>query len=704
VAHHRGAQGRLMQGSPNVLFGDETQRAPLEVFPLENVRLESTFALDQLSGLARFHEDREFVAWLVVNFGTDIPLSAYRMLRGALLDKSFENPPIKILATSIRGADAAYFRTKNWILVSRKLAEDARDDDKFAWDLLVALVEEFGHHVDWMLRNVYSRVGGDAPGDEGANYAFAAISLKYDIATEAQFAILLGSGGTTALKVDLSGIHDALAELREEADARPDDVDGPLEYFSAGRGPPGAFGHESLEDILADEGFSDEDRHQVYFGNWLRDYSQVCDPRLVRPPSSKTIVDGISRSALTQIVDVLTEAKFGRSGDIYRVTEERLGVYRPHEHIDNPLGTTAAVTASGVLRDPAFRPAYLCDEGDLDLTLGMKKYIRTAGNWLNSFEYIKAELAAAAQTRNPEGFRRLGQALHTLEDYFAHSNFSEVSLIKLGHKVYPGVEAGVAVRSPWEIPIVTGTFGSLDTAASILFEIADHLVKATALDSRERTTSTKVLLILLRDVDPWWGQKTEEMLSLYEKSAETVDQWLRKHSKVYPIFRATLKKIVDWWHLKIGEVIKKMGDAMEHAQTQSALGRLPTDPSHTQLAKDHGEHPLHGLAIALARVAVKHTAHKIVRAWNRKEPPSNAALTASRFIVHPTHSAWMNKTVSKWAKANPSLVVSAQYRDKIEEFQVAHWKSLMNRVRAKIRYFDALYRYLETLFGKLPSY
>lgn len=66
---------------------------------------------------------------------------------------------------------------------------------------------------------------------------------------------------------------------------------------------------------------------RVYFGNWLRDYSQAVDVGTLK---------GVPASTIRILVWVLAFMSFGYATGEFEVTDERLGVYRPEEHIDNP--------------------------------------------------------------------------------------------------------------------------------------------------------------------------------------------------------------------------------------------------------------------------------------------------------------------------------------------------------------------------------
>jgi hypothetical protein len=99
-----------------------------------------------------------------------------------------------------------------------------------------------------------------------------------------------------------------------------------------------------------------QERSIIYFGNWMRDYSQLLDPKLVRGENMpRQFPQVFSRKALTEIVDILSIRSFHHlrsKPGLVNVTPERLGVYRPSEHIDNPRVDPSA-GAMGVAGRPA---------------------------------------------------------------------------------------------------------------------------------------------------------------------------------------------------------------------------------------------------------------------------------------------------------------------------------------------------------------
>lgn len=82
-----------------------------------------------------------------------------------------------------------------------------------------------------------------------------------------------------------------------------------------------------------------------------------------------------------------------------------------------------------------------------------------------------------------EALRLMGTGLHCLEDYAAHSNYTELSLIELGERnVFPHVGRGTQIElqgAQYPVyPIVTGTFGGVDFFHSVLGEFSDKATQS----------------------------------------------------------------------------------------------------------------------------------------------------------------------------------------------------------------------------------
>lgn len=127
---------------------------------------------------------------------------------------------------------------------------------------------------------------------------------------------------------------------------------------------------------------------------------------------------------------VLSFLANGYATEEFEVTEERLGVYRPEEHIDNPLGYADGEDARKY--DKRLRGPVDPRELEVDPNTGMKNYIANErGNWATSAGYLRFSFARSIHygrlytsgSRGSSGkeedlceaLRCLGQALHTME-------------------------------------------------------------------------------------------------------------------------------------------------------------------------------------------------------------------------------------------------------------------------------------------------
>ncbi|KAH7024995.1 heterokaryon incompatibility Het-C [Microdochium trichocladiopsis] len=269
----------------------------------------------------------------------------------------------------------------------------------------------------------------------------------------------------------------------------------PAAAFGAGSVPPASefngyvWRHGDISEVLkylpasfiTAHRFTKLQRRQIYFGNWCRDFSQVIDT---------TCLETVPEPILRAIVAVMAFMEFGYATDEFDVTRERLGCYTHVEHIDNPKGYPD--NAKDV--DPRLRGPLDPRELEFDHRTGMKNYIANSGRgWDTSADYIRRQLRLSIELGRKgrsgkhsdaakESLFHLGAALHTLEDFAAHSNFVELCLRELGEdNVFPMVGDQCTVKVPgWKgkqvPPLVTGTFGMLDIFHSFLGEADDMAV------------------------------------------------------------------------------------------------------------------------------------------------------------------------------------------------------------------------------------
>ncbi|KAK4128125.1 Het-C-domain-containing protein [Parathielavia appendiculata] len=224
---------------------------------------------------------------------------------------------------------------------------------------------------------------------------------------------------------------------------------------------------------------------RVYFGNWLRDYSQAIDVGTVK---------SVSAEAIRLLLSVLGFLTFGYGSREFEVTTDRLGCYRPEDHIDNPKDYADNQDARQYdrrLRGPI-------DEGvelAVDQETGMKNYIANeSAGIMTSAQHVRNLFSRCVELGRSygrsgnkdelyEALRLLGTGLHCLEDFFAHSNYTELALIELGEEnIFPHVGRNTKLRIQGArdevYPIVTGTFGGVDFLHSVTGELSDKMIQS----------------------------------------------------------------------------------------------------------------------------------------------------------------------------------------------------------------------------------
>lgn len=163
---------------------------------------------------------------------------------------------------------------------------------------------------------------------------------------------------------------------------------------------------------------------RVYFGNWLRDYSQAIDVGTVKSVSAEVI------RLLLCILGFLT---FGYGSGEFEVTADRLGCYRPEDHIDKPKNyadnpknyadNQDARQYDRRLRGPIDEAAELA----IDPETGMKKYIANErANIMTSAQHVRRLFSGCIELGRRykrdgnkadlyEALRLMGAGLHCLE-------------------------------------------------------------------------------------------------------------------------------------------------------------------------------------------------------------------------------------------------------------------------------------------------
>ncbi|KAI0159805.1 heterokaryon incompatibility Het-C [Xylariaceae sp. FL1272] len=517
----------------------------------------------------------------------------------------------------------------------------------------------------------------------------------------------------------------------------------PASAFGAGEVPVGSefkgyvWRHGDINEVLAylpvsfitNHRFTQLERKQIYFGNWLRDFSQVIDT---------TCLENVPEPILRAIVSVMGFMEFGFATDEFDVTRERLGCYTHVEHIDNPAGyQDDAKEVDERLRGPV-DPKEL----EFDPKTGMKNYIANSGQgWDTSADYVRKQLSECIRlgrkqrdaSAKKESFIHLGAALHTLEDFSAHSNYIELCLHELGEDqifAFVGdacrVEVSRGFRKHRKVaPLVTGTFGMLDIFHSLLGEADDMAILQSkgSLGDLEKQLGyggvafehlfevVKRALELLgkvsKDDNPLL-QQLETVSVIFQKAKETMpslnsdsssgDESNSKESgqadgitnpnllwqAIEPIFylhdrlmkwmqesaqeseelaehesrsqlgEQTNQLVFKFLAVMLESAVKELRNAVkaakekvdEEAAKSSAAqiyqdGSSASDPSHSDLSKDHFSNTLNQISGLVATITTNWATQQVVKCWD--DPDINAEKTIDEILTILHHPAFPKK-------------------------------------------------------------
>ena len=113
--------------------------------------------------------------------------------------------------------------------------------------------------------------------------------------------------------------------------------------------------HQGIEELAA-AGSPQEFIREMYAGNWMRDFSQLNLPmahniaaklpkalgRSADEPIGEPIGAAGAEDIITSVIRALAHLHFGPDLTNELVTPDNIGRYTPEQHVDNPMGTTAA--------------------------------------------------------------------------------------------------------------------------------------------------------------------------------------------------------------------------------------------------------------------------------------------------------------------------------------------------------------------------
>jgi hypothetical protein len=647
--------------------------------------LESTFALDQLTHIANDMDEHQFALLFKPIFGSDISESIYLDIWQALRDGTLQGPAYTVVEQSEAFRSARYDHENDTLLVTRDVIELALNEPNTSPGLLLALIGGFGQYLaDYIHAERFAKDETDLPELEvedakeaGSKYASLMAFLDSSPTDGTEFAHYTHEDLSAPLILDLTD-----APELEEILPEPPPISEPR--FGAGEG-----GHETIERVLKEAGFDEQEIKAIYFGNWLRDHSQLVDPKLVRREDApRNFPNQFSRSALTEIVDILATKAFrsqlndGENQDDFRVSPEILGVYKAYEHIDNPTNHDESPVDPTEI-DPDFEEPVLPGSESTMVypTTSMRVYID------KPIMQMRAKIwEAAREGKSAAGMRAFGEALHILEDYFAHSNFVELSLHKQGHtQVLPWTTEAECEHG---LPVVTGLFSGTDILGSLAEPLGKALFPDQYPDFKEiapgyRSPSEKILLILLGELEnPMWLNAFNKLLTLRDRFAN--NPLFRFVRRVTWTLLLPLNLIRYYGRELFQKLFQWLGDRV--GAEQASWGKDPNnddsvDATHSQLSKDHDSHPLFDLAMEMARHAVKQVGEEMSKFWNGEieHPP---AQLAHDFICHPYDSSWQDELVVKWLEEHEEKLEPVSAFDSLKAICDTQIENLFNRLAA----------------------
>jgi Domain of unknown function (DUF4157)/Heterokaryon incompatibility protein Het-C len=468
----------------------------------------------------------------------------------------------------------------------------------------------------------------------------------------------------------------------------------------------GELGHGGIEERgLTKAGFTGDmgsgEIGAIYFGNWMRDWSQV-------PPGATSPV---LNALVFKLLNILSWGEFNRPLD-----PAKLGGYLPSEHMDNPLGgktVEAAGTthAAGDVSQRDFDKSYgalserqkadFAKEVSPDSQAAVAAASRASGlpDYIErSKAHVRAKLAESVQQgRTPDGLASFGDAMHAVEDYYAHSNFTELALALLAHdnpaarKVlaeakregFDATSAETVGADPLKrgAAVITGTVGDeahnanakVALIEALRAEIATGSLRRAFLLGLFRTGGTGLLGGALGVLGGIAGGVVGAITGFARDVGAAVGRLFGRHDDQK--FGSRTKSGLASGIAIGGNVGRTVGNAIEGTAAaavagavlltlvtpilailkasigrpsvsarltrESAVGAPGGKPTHSQISKDAPDHPVHKAAAALAEHADEVFGRAMIAAWSN---PDKAAATASvvplvdRFVAYPTEN------------------------------------------------------------------
>ncbi|KAI5306149.1 hypothetical protein KEM56_002092 [Ascosphaera pollenicola] len=363
---------------------------------------------------------------------------------------------------------------------------------------------------------------------------------------------------------------------------------------------------------------------------------------------------------------------FGYGTGEFEVTAERLGTYQTIEHIDNPLGYAMGEDAREY--DPRLRgPVNEEVELAIDERTGLKKYISTEDeDIVTSATLVRRTLGGCIELGRRyattgdkadlyEAFRLLGTGLHCLEDYAAHSNYTELALIELGEAdIFPMVGSNTSIElegaenNPSELQSLQTAIEQSENdppSSSIIGKLLDRLPTQEAQEADDEDASpleperwAEYLITVQEKIYPimrWhdrFMQRIDELVEripVVPKMIQTLkDQMtLFVFTVLVPFVLPVINKVKAELQAGSSEII----ESSKEQQLNIFYDDDCSNPTHSMLSKDHFSNVLNEPAGKIAGEIVAWTVPQIMGSWDDEEIDVNRTLTRIVYGVfhHP---------------------------------------------------------------------
>jgi hypothetical protein len=201
------------------------------------------------------------------------------------------------------------------------------------------------------------------------------------------------------------------------------------------------------------------------------------------------------------------------------------------------------------------------------------------------------------------------------------------------------------------MPVTTGQFTTPDMLFSLLYKMSDLLVPTSKTGERMTRVhydglelSDWVVWAILHDNGRAWTAKVfrgycQAMYKVNDAARDAVPDAIRQgyeqaRLKAYGFLAAAIKK--------------QAAGRIRHSQIDGYDFEHSIDPTHTMVAKDANDHPLHDLAGILARIAVLDVGRCVADVWESKAGAQTVLDVAAKYFKHPAYTDLLDSEVLKW--------------------------------------------------------